>query len=753
MTPLSNDRSEGGALVRPQQIDYIGSQNRPDEPAPGGLLEYWRIIQRRRGTVILVAGLGLVAGFLYTLPQTPVYQAQTVIEVQGMNEDFMHMKEVNPMANTTSGWDPTIELQTQVRVLQSRDLLDRVVKRLDRQNVPRERPVSRWDLVRKILGLPSTPTSGNSLIRSAAAALRIRVQANTRLIDIRCDSIDPRVAADFSNALTAEFIEQNLEARWKTTEHTGQWLAHQMEDLKIKLERAEDAMQGYARQSGLTFTQEKDNITEQKLKQLQEELSKAQAERVSRQSRYELLTAASPDSLGELLDDASLKDMQGKITDLRRQLAELSTEYKSSYPKVSRIQAQIAPLETALQQARSNILNRIRNDFESARRRESLLAQDYAATAKLVNEQADKVTHYNILKRDVDSYRQMYDNMLQRVKEAGIASALRASNIRIVDPADVPTAPYKPNLLNNTVLGLLGGILMGLVVVVFLDRANRTIQEPGDLGYSLGVAELGTIPSGSLSRRPVRALGPSADAEIRHELVAMAPRSTPMSEAIRAALTSILFSCEDTGGPRVLVMSSAAPREGKTTLCTNLAIALAGIHRRVLLIDADMRKPRIHNLFDFDNDAGLVDILRRNEPITGLNGEVRSTSIPNLFVMTSGRAKTGETTLLHSQRLAELIRYARDTYDTVLIDTPPMLAMADARVIAKQADGVVLVARAQMTSRDGLREAHDRFRTDGINVVGAILNDWNPRRSNRYGYYKYYDQYRHYYSDASQASS
>jgi capsular exopolysaccharide synthesis family protein len=341
--------------------------------------------------------------------------------------------------------------------------------------------------------------------------------------------------------------------------------------------------------------------------------------------------------------------------------------------------------------------------------------------------------------------------MLQRVKEAGVASALRASNIRIVDPAETPGAPYKPNLINSSALGLLSGLFLGIVFVVFRERSDRTVQEPGDAAFYTGIPELGLVPSaavdpihrhGNLAALALRAGG----APQQPELVTVQRRPSAMAEAFRAALTSLLYTDQSGERPRVLVLSSAAPKEGKTTLATNLAIALAEIHQRVLLIDADLRKPRLHQVFELGNNAGLVNLLRQPVPIAEpLNGHVQTTAIANLSVMTSGKANEGEATLLHSQRLSEVIGIVRGQFDTVLIDTPPMLTMSDARVIARHADAVVLVARANVTSRDSLRDACARFAQDGRNVFGTVLNDWNPKRSSRYGYYRYYDRYKHYY--------
>ena len=736
------------------QSDYAVESPASDLPS-GGLLEYWRIIQRRKGTVILVSLLGLIAGFLYTVPQTPIYQARTVIEIQGLNEDFLHMRDVNPNAANSAGWDPTIDLQTQVHILQSRALIASVAKKLSADTRPLAPVSSRLDAWRAILHLPGPkPVSAReSLIAGAAGGLRIRNQQNTRLIEILCDSTNPQMAADFANTLSTEFIEQNLNARWQTTQHTGEWLARQMEDIKIKLEQSEEALQAYARATNLVITDEKENAADLKLKQLQEELSKAQDERITRQSRYELAARASADSLGEVLDDQSLQDVQGKLTDLHRQLAELTATFTADHPRVQKVQAQISSLEAVRSQARLNILGRIRNDFESAERREKLLATDYAAIAKVVSQQADKVSHYNILKREVDTNRQVYDSMLQRVKEAGIASALRASNISVVDPAVTPGAPYKPSLTNNTIIGLLSGLFFGVVLVVFLDRADRTIQEPGDAAFYLGVPELGIVPSASAD--PNRSSGvlpfmPQQAASSRSmALVSLQSTPSAMAESFRATLTSILFSGEEGKYPRVIVISSAAPKEGKTTLSTNLAVAVAAIHKRVLLIDADIRRPSIHRFFDFKNDVGLVDLLRSPQPIQApLNGHARKTDILNLSVLTSGRPASGDPTLFHSARLGEIINLVREEYDMVVIDTPPMLNMSDARIIARHADGVVLVARANKTSRDSIKDAYRRFVSDGTRLLGTVLNDWNPKKSSRYGYYRYYDKYKHYYGSS-----
>jgi len=745
---------DGGPSI-PYNLSY-GAESALTEPPSGGLLEHWRTLQRHKGSVALIACSSVLIACLFTLPQTPLYQAHAIIEIQAMNEDFMHMRDVNPTADTTSSYYPEFDIQTQIRILQSAALLDRVVAKLDLNHKPlvvNETRLSSW---RRALGLKPAPAKDQfgDALRMAAGNLKVQAQPNTRLIEIDCDSTNPQMAADYANTLTSEFIEQNLESRWQATQHTGEWLTRQMEDLKIKLEKSEGALESYSRESGLMFTEEKDNAAEQRLKQLQEELGKAQADRIQKQSRYELAASASAGQIGEVVDDGSLRDIEGKITDLRRQQAELASSFTPSHPKVKRIEAQIAELDAALQHQRTDILRRIQSDFQAAQRRESLLSASYAAQARLMAEQAGKVAHYNILKREVDTTRQLYDSMFQRVKESSIASALRASNIRVVDPATAPQSPYKPNLATNAGVGLVSGLFFGILFVFFRERVDKTVQEPGDMALALGVPELGVIPSASVDQRIQRPLLPAIAGEaarIDLSLAAAGQRSSPLTEAFHSALASLMFQGADTERPQVIIVSSAAPKEGKTTLTTNLAIALACTHKRVLLIDGDMRRPHLHRVFGLDNGKGLIDLLRRAEPIQApLNGHVSKTDVPNLSVMTSGRAHDGETSLLHSGRLAELIALVRGEFDTILIDTPPMLTMADARIMARHADGVVLVARAHHTSRESLRDACRHFTADGTKVLGTVLNDWNPRKSSRYGYSRYYDRYKHYYGKPSQ---
>ncbi len=748
-------KGDGNRLAaRPQYIEVPPAEVL-EEPGPGLLLEYWDILRRHRGTLVLTAFLGLLAALLFTLPQTPVYRARASLEIQNLNENFLNMRDVNATTNEGGAYPPEYDLQTQVKILQSESVLERVILKLNlARRFSSEEASSRLSAWRKTLGLPdsrSAPTR-EELLRRVTKNLTIETEPKTRLVEILYNSPDPRLAADFANALTAEFIQQNLEARWKTTQQTGEWLNSQMEDVRIKLEKSEDELQSYAGATGLLFTSEKDNVAEEKLRQLQEELSKAHADRVARQSKYELASKASPESLPEVLDDKTLGEYHVKLTDLRRQLAELSSTLTPVHPAVKKVQAQITALDSALEKERSNVILRIRNEFESAQRRENLLAANYAAQARLVSEQAAKVAHYNILKREVDTNRQLYDSLLRNVQEAAMSSALRASNIRVVDSARPPTRPYRPILLLNSALGLLAGALFGIAFVVMSERADLSIHAPGEAALSLGLPELGAIPSADAEgsrcfayyHNKKRIKGETAGNDkrpARVELVTWQRKPSVLADSFRATLTSILFSGENGDRPRIIAVTSANPREGKTTVASNLALALAEIGWTVLLIDGDLRKGRLHEIFQVPNTWGLSDLLAGKNPPRDHPRMAIKTGCRDLYLLPTGSPPASISSLLHSSQAEESLKRLRQEFQTIIIDTPPMLNIPDARVLGRLADGTILVVRSAQTTRETAAAAARRLKEDGTRVLGTILNEWDPRKTSQSGYayrYRYY---------------
>jgi capsular exopolysaccharide synthesis family protein len=715
----------------------------------GGLIDYWRILGRRKGTLILLATVGGLIGFLVTLPQTPVYQAKTSIEIMGVNQNFLNVREASPITDGSTSPD-IVDLQTQVRVLQSESLVERTTKRMAATTLP-EAEVTRISAWRKLLNLPeSDPDGQKELFPYERRNIKIRGVPQTRIIEISVDSATPDVAASFANTLTNEFIDQTLEARLKTTERTGQFLSRQIDDARARLEQSEDRLQQYANKAGLVFTSEKTNISEERLSQAQLALSTAQADRILKQSRWEIANASSPESLPDVLNDLTLREYQSKLTELNRQLAELRQTYTPESSQVRKVVAQIAPLEKAFSGQTSDILKRIRNDYEEAQQRETLLQDEYLSQRRVVTGEGEKSIQYNILKREVESNRQLYDTMLQQLKQAGLASTLQASNIRIVDSASVPKKPVRPDVPLVSGLGILCGLFFGAAFVITRESMDRSIRDPGETAQYVNLPELGIIPVDNFGRARGRITSPVpaalATGTQRTELALLQRRKSAVAQSVRATLVSIVFSGKNGARPRVMVISSANPAEGKTTVVSNLGIALAEVNHKVLLIDADLHKPHLHDVFDMTNDRGLSDVLLATDFAAELGkGVIRESGVPGLHVLTSGAMTSAATTLLYSTRMPELLTKLREQFETIFIDTPPVLQIPDARMLGRLADRTILVVRAGVTTRDAIAAACRRFSEDGTEVLGTVLNYWNPKHSS-YGYYGYYSRNNGYYN-------
>ena len=556
-------------------------------------------------------------------------------------------------------------------------------------------------------------------------------------------------------------------------QHTAEWLSRQLGEMRHRLADSEDRLHAYLRQSGLLFTGDKQSPSEEKLRQIQDALSKAQDDRMTKQALMETSLKASPEALVEMVKEPSLREYQTKLTDLRRQRADLASVFKPNFDLVKRLDAQIATVVAALEKQRTAILEQIRNDYESASRREELLRNSYTAQTDRVTKDGEKTVQYGILKREVDSNSQLYELMLRRVNETSVTSALRASNVRIVDPAKPPHEPYEPSLFRNLFWGLVAGLVVGTGCTVVSRRSDRHIRNPGELGFYLSVPELGVIPSANgllagkeryvggaevvLRRGEVFANNPpvvgsagrvrpgamcrlvtspsrptlETPTEVlsdgrRVELVSWQQRSSKMAESFRAILTSILLANVDGKAPTVMVVTSALPGEGKTTVASNLALTLARIGKRVLLIDADLNKPSIGEVFGVPQEYGLLDLLASTTTDFGdlLADAIQVTSIPRVFVLTGGSAHADATRLLYSETMADLLRQARIEFDMVLIDTAAMLEAPDARILGRMAEGVALVVRAGMTTRDVALTVKERLEEDGIVLLGTVLNDW-----------------------------
>jgi succinoglycan biosynthesis transport protein ExoP len=728
-------------------FEALEENQRPTETG-NAVVDTLHLLRARAWVIALIVALGAVGGVELTLLQPPTFQAKATLEIQAPVENVFGMQG----GAGTATMQPEAFLQTQVKTLESRTLQKRVIASLrakDRliTHTPRDRMAS-W---RKVLGVPVAHADSPARPTVPDFELKVRAFENADVVEILCDSPDPNFSADYVNTLTDEFMQLSLDSRWTSYQRTADWLGRQLGDLKKKLESSERELQAYSASSGLLFTDDKDSVQSDKLKQIQEELSRAQGDRVAKQAVYEVAMASSADAVPQVIDNERLSGYQIKMTELRREAADLSSLYTPEHYKVIRVKAELAEVQATFKRERDAVLTRIQNEFQSATRREKLLLAAYNGQTALVSAQAAKAIHYDVLKREVDTDRQLYGALLQKVKEASVVSALASSNMRVLDPAEPPSHPYKPSIVSNILKGIGAGLFVGVFLVVGGDRINRSLRAPGETPYHLKVPELGVIPSGA--SLPLRSLGgpprtkqtrillaeAETQSEERVELVTWQDTHSPLAESFRNTLASILLSSNGSR-PRVILVTSASRAEGKSTTVSNLGLGLAEINQKILLIDADMRKPRLHHLFDLSNSWGLSDLLRektvlKDSPIEAL---ARPTAVSGLWVLPSGPGTLSISGLLYSERMAQLLDRFRGEFDTILIDTPPMLTISDARILGRLADGAILVIGAGLTTRDAALSAKQRLVEDGIPVIGTVLNRWDLKSKTRYGNQGYY---------------
>jgi polysaccharide biosynthesis transport protein len=696
------------------------------EPSP-----VYRILRRNRYAILIVFSLCLLAALAISELQTPLYRAEALIEVQGLNDNFMKASEYSPTA--TTGRTADGYLSTQIRLLKSEAVATMVVKSTRLNENPLFFQTN--DKLQRLRGAfqpPAIPQPVSATARRLAGGVTVATVGDSDLISVKVVAPDAQLAANLSNAIATEYIKHQQEERWNTSVQTSKMMTDQLEDFRIRLQDSERELQNYAKAAGLLFTNEHSMATDEQLHLVQADLAKAQADRAEKQAEMRVLTSASADSLPKVLDDGPLRDLKIRLTDLRRQLAELSTTLAPKNYKVETVQAEIVALESAVDRERTNVLNRIQNEYTASSQREELLREAYQNQAKIVTNDSAKAVRYNVLKREVDTNRDLYGSMLQKVKEASVLQSMKTSSLRLVDAAQAPLGPYQPNFLKNAGFGSLAGILFATLLVLARERLDRTLRRRGEMMGVLEVPEIGVIPS---------ALAAASGSSLALETTRSGPANSLFTEAFHCTATSI-FSSPQTS--KIFLITSPHPRAGKSTVVANLGRALARSGRRGILVDGDLRQPTLHTIFSCGRSPGLVEILKGEAPIsaTTVAGDAaRNGSVPALNLIPAGDSLHSDWSLLASSRMEKLLQELRRQYDFVLIDSPPMLQLTDARILGRLADAVVLICRAGHTRPEQMLEAARLLAVDGSALFGTILNDWNVKTEDP----DYFNSYHSYY--------
>jgi len=701
-------------------------------------------LYRRKGALLLAGLAGVLIAAFVSLVQPRLYRSVATLEIQGVNENFLNLRDIDPNA-APSAASNEVYVKTQADILQQDSLIEQAAEKMKIAQWAEFR--SQSGLSDRLLGIftpkPSHPTEGQLALEAIKKDLKIEPSRDSQIIRIAFDAHDPQFAANFANTLATTFIEQNVEGRRRAAQQIQEWLGPRIQELRRKLQDSETALDAYTHASGLVLTPGQDTLAADKLKTLQDELSKSQADLIAKEAQSEL-AAGNPAAVAT--ESPVIRDYEIKLTDLRRQLADLESILQPENYKVVRLKAQIAQLESAVHKETRRVGQSVQSDFMTAKRRQGALAALYDRQSALVSNMTAKLTHYNTLKHEVDTNRQFYEAMLQKVNEAGVASAVRQSNIRLVAPATPAFYPYKPNMPLNVSIGLFAGLVLAIGVVMLSEQTNSQLRAPGESGTYLNIPELGTIPSaGALEPSLVKLLG-TTNGNHPVERITWERRFSELSEAFHATVASFLSAEQNGNDLDVLVITSSLPGEGKTTVVSNLGITLAEVRGKVLLIDGDMRRPRIHKVFGLPNSWGLSDILQEQNATEELplDALVKKTAVPRLYVLPSGPCTDSIFGLLYSERMGRLMQRFRREFDYVIIDAPPSLEFADARILARHADGVMLVVRANYTDKKTALATAQRLFLDGVPIVGTILNHWDPVTwGDAYGYgsyRKYYGQ-------------
>jgi succinoglycan biosynthesis transport protein ExoP len=724
------------------QIAY-GNLPKQDEK---GLLQYVPILRKHRWTILATVGLTVIVAIIASLRTKPEYDALGRIAINRENADALGFKN-GIEAVTDDDIDYQLTLDTQTRILESDAITLATAKALELDKDPAFIPAK--DKPAEVLAAPTADLRQEAaLIGFIHGGLQITQVPKTRILEIRFTNSDPQLAARVVNTLVNVYIEQNFKTRFESAMQTSDWLSKQLSDLQLKVEASQEKLVRYQREHGILGIDEKQNIVTQKLDELNRELTAAEADRIQKEARYRLIANGNAELLSNLDSTSLLSKLHAQEVDLKTQIAQAEVHLGSAHPHILELNNQLKQVQKASQVEVDKLAGRIKSEYLTAAQRESMLRAAMDQQKQQANTLNESAIEYTLLRRDVDSNRQLYEGLLQRLKEASVSAGLRSSNIRIVDPARVPLRPARPDRRRNVMLALAMGLVGGVVLAFVLESLDNTVRTPEQAQLLCGIPSLGIIP-GNSPESAIRRLAPMArtalpsrepvtkDKDGDRSEVELASHKRPrsdMAESYRALRTSILLSSSD-APPKVILITSALPQEGKTTTSINTAIVLSQNGSRVLLVDADMRRPSVHRVFGINSRVGLSTLLAGSSSFE--DSTLTSSEVPNLTVLPAGPPPPQPAELLHSETMKRLLAQWREQYDHIVIDSPPALSVTDAVLLSVQADSVVLVIRAASTRKAALQRACDLLGQVNAQVMGFVMNgvDVNAADSDNCYYY------------------
>jgi capsular exopolysaccharide synthesis family protein len=736
MIPRGNGSGSNGAVsavpLSARNLDWDLSPRQPH------LYDYLLILRKHQWLILSFTLAVVTIVSIATFRMQPVYVATTRIEIDRENANIL------PFQGTDS-YDYMMDLEnyieTQSKILTSETLALQTIRIAGFTGSPGTSEPSQAVLTGSLANQQRPPELSGFL-----GSLAVKRVPNSRLLDVSFEATNALLAAQMVNAHIKNYIDQNRRSHYQSTTEATTWLTDQLDELRVKVKNSEDARLEYEKKNQIWELDDKQNITTQRLADLNKELTLAQNDRMNRQSLFEFAKSGEIDSVPQIRDNVAVQDLIHRRAEISAQYNDALAQYGPNFPKVQRLQAQLSELDANVVREKKSVVGRLESEFREARQREDLLTKTLDQQKIEANRMAELMVQYNILKRDAEANKSLYDGLLTKLKEAGISAALQSSNIRVVDPAMVPSSPARPAKVRNITLAFLVGLVGGIGLALAREYMDNTVKTPDDIETLSRLPSLAVVPAFAESNgdaKRSRLLGGgngngNGHGRERHaELVAQHYPKSQMSEAFRALRTSLLLSQAE-HPPQVILVTSALPREGKTTAAANLAVTLAQLGDRTLLIDADLRKPGIGRLLNLGSGkfAGLSSYLAGVSSLDLVT--VQHPAIPNLSAIPTGPLPPNPADLLSSHKLADALVELRTRFKFIVIDTPPIMAATDAVILSVQADGVLIVVRSGETPKEAFTRTRDLLVSVKCHLLGVVLNAVDSSAPDYYYSYRYY---------------
>ena len=704
--------------------DHSWLEQGSDQPSID-LSAYWRLALKYRFLIVGCFLGALLVGATLTLLMTPIFTAQATLQIDREAARVLDTEDVAPRENMMQGEE---FFQTQYGLLRSRSLAERVIESLG---------LASSNSALEAIGVEPPEAEGTAATQAARrkdaalSALQENLSVSpvrgSRLVAVGYDNPNPVVAARIANGFAENFIQANLDRKFQSSSYARQFLEERIAQTKERLESAERQLVAYAANQqiinvgepseGAATGSASESLTSSNLMALNAALARTRAERVAAEERWRSASNAALMTLPEVLQNPTIQRLTEQRALLDAEYQQKLSIYQPDYPEMVQLKARIDEADGQIQTIAGNIRTSIRSQYEIAASQErSLQAQVDRLTGDVLDLR-DRSIQYNILQRELDTTRTLYEALLQRYKEVGVTGNVTANNISIVDLATPPQKPSKPNMLLNMVLAALLGLGLGVLAALVLEALDETLATPDDVEKKLGVSVLGVSPLLEKDETPAAAL-----ADIR----------SGFSEAYYSLRTALEFSTPD-GAPKSLLVTSARPAEGKSTTAYAIALNLARVGKRVLLVDGDLRNPSMHRVVGVENERGMSNLLSGSADLAGV---VRPTSQANLFFIPCGPLPPNPAELWGGDRLRQFLAEAGDSFDNVVIDGPPVLGFADAPILAAAVSGVVFALESRGTRRGQARGALRRLQVGRAHLLGAVLTKFSTR-STSYGGYDY----------------